>query len=161
VLLTRTHIWHYFPHMIFFISAAALAIHTFLGRWFAYAALGAVGVLTCAAYAKQLPAYETSMQKQAEIAAFVRSNAPDWSDVEAVYLLSDQIYPISALSGEFRSTPFGRYLIGDPDFPVFAVVRDTPEVVDELSASVGDRRVRVYRLEDAGAVPIVLPQPGP
>jgi hypothetical protein len=145
ILLTRTHIWHYMPHMIFFIGFNLLTIFFFLGRRAALLFLFIVCGLTTYSYARQSPAYENALAQERPLVTFIASHASEWSDYDRIVVLTNENYGMTGLSASFRSTALLRLTAGRPDGPWLLLLRDDRNARDAVDAMAKNFRVLAYR----------------
>lgn len=155
MLLTRTHIWHYLPHMIFFVSFNLLMIFFFLGRRAALLFLFIVCGLTTWSYARQGPAYENALAQQRPLVKFIANHASAWSDYDRIVVLTNEDYGMTGLSGAFRSTALLRLTTGRPDGPWLLLLRDNRNARNTVDEMAKNFRVVAYRVgEDQEFLPL-------
>jgi len=146
ILLTRTHIWHYMPHMIFFISLNLLMIFFLFGRRATLLFLFIVCGLTTYSYARQSPAYENALARERPLVKFIASHASEWSDYDRIVVLTNEDYGMTGLSGSFRSTALLRLTAGRPDGPWLLILRDNQNARNTVDDLAKNFRVVAYRV---------------
>lgn len=150
LLLTRTHIWHYVPHMIFLVSASALFLRYVAGRRAAYGMLALLGALTVASYVRQMPDYNVALGDQNFIVAAIEGNKAILADYDEIFFVTDSSYRVAGLAASFRSTSLLRLVTGEADGQRLTLLRDTAKSREIISAALASGEARAFRLTDDG-----------
>lgn len=134
-VISRTHLWHYFPHMIFICSTAFLLVFFTLGKGFAYLLIAITAALSFRSYCIQLPNYKKSMQHQAHIAKLINLENQTWKNGDRVYLIMEGGHRASGLSNVFRSTGFNRYVSENPNAPHLYILGNNEKDLDKIRSN--------------------------
>ncbi|MBU1289341.1 MAG: hypothetical protein KJ871_16630 [Alphaproteobacteria bacterium] len=118
---TVTHIWHYFPHMLFFVPSVILLLSVTAPRWAGYAAILLCGALTVSSYRTTMPNYAATVERQQAIASFLMANANSMRDSRRLVVITDTRELASGVMNTDRFTSFARYVTGDPFLPPIEV----------------------------------------
>ncbi len=109
-----THIWHYFPHMIFFVVLVFAVVQFLLGRTSATALLLIVVVLTIRNYATTTLELEKALDRQSVLADFVVENSSDLAGASHIIVTSESTEALTGLIGPIRFTAFLRNHLDQP-----------------------------------------------
>lgn len=146
--LTRTHLWHYFPHMIFLCTISCLLLYIIVSKRMAYILVAVIGLLTVQTYVRQIPEYEQMADQQRLFSNFVQLEHESWQADDRIFLIVDG--PILAgLNSPFRSTGFGRYVSGNPEAPILSIVNNNPAPQTDAESNLGS--TYLYRMDQTGA----------
>jgi len=145
---TVTHIWHYFPHTVFFVTFVMLLLRVFFHRYISYAALSIVASLTIFSYARTIPRYDLAVERQAQFVEFVLQNSDNFSEADSVFVLSNVKEPASGLVNPFQITSLIRYHTKDPFFSRVTVLQDTKKSAQIIQELPHDAKVFIIKLTD-------------
>lgn len=111
---TVTHIWHYYPHMLFFVPSVILLFVLTVNRWAGYAVILVCAAFTVSTYIKTMPNYRTSVAREAKISDFLAAQKDEIQNSMSVVVLTDTRELASGLMNTDRFTSFARYTLKDP-----------------------------------------------
>ena len=120
---TVTHIWHYFPHMLFLIPSIILILVIVMPRWGAYSVILVCAVLTVSAYLQTMPNYILSVSRQKAIANFIQANTKDIREHDPIVVTIDTRELASGLMNTNNFSSFARHVTSDPFLPKIEVLQ--------------------------------------
>ncbi|MEQ8557414.1 MAG: hypothetical protein RIB03_03775 [Henriciella sp.] len=148
--LRSSHLWHYFPHMIFLCTSSYLLVYFTVSKRGAYLLLAITAFLTTQTYSQQMPAYQDIVQQQKSFSNFIRLESKSWHEGDRVFLLFEGRI-LAGLNSSFRSTGFTRYVIDDPDAPVLSIVSAGSASRTDINDDGDQGQVHFYKMDQAGA----------
>ncbi|KJS34634.1 MAG: hypothetical protein VR74_19475 [Hyphomonas sp. BRH_c22] len=134
---STTHIWHYFPHMIFFVTLIFMLFRILLGRSMTTAILLIVATMTVASYGTSIPIYLSALERQEIIADFISDNSEELKNATSIFIVAEDSEVISGVYAPIRLTSFFRYALGDPDANHISLLRDIDEVRNKFEEASG------------------------
>ncbi|WP_430401875.1 hypothetical protein [Hyphomonas sp.] len=147
--LTRTHLWHYFPHMIFLSAMSYLLVYFVVSKRGAYLLIFVAAFLTVQTYSRQMPEYEEIAQQQKLFSILIQHESKTWRDGDRVVLIVETGV-LGGMSNTFRSTGLNRYFADNPDAPIMSIVKGG--VATRVENYIDDDQgvTIAYRMEESG-----------
>lgn len=149
--LKLSHLWHYFPHMLFLSSSVVLLIYLTLSKTSAYFVLAVSAVLTVLSYSQQISLYNDHVNQQKLFANFVKEESNSWGEQDQVILIFDGRV-LGGLNSDFRSTGFTRYVTQSPDSPVVKIKRSVTTDRHDCNFESEPGQCHVYEMDKSGSV---------
>lgn len=147
--LTLSHIWHYFPHMLFLSSSIVLLFYLMVSKTSAYLLLTVVAVLTARSYGQQIVTYHDHVYQQKLFANFLEMENKSWNEQDRVILMFEGRV-LGGLNSEFRSTGFARYVTKNPDAPILSIKRRETADHPDCSFEGKSGQCYVYVMDKSG-----------
>jgi hypothetical protein len=144
-LITVSHLWHNFSHLIFAITAVSLATYRLWGRG-VYILLSFFVLAAIVQSPQQIQVYDDCRMEQEPIVSFFETTGLEIDSERPVALLGVDICRMTFIHDTFRSTSFRRLVTNDPDAALL-VVRKSGAIPTDLPDGtlvfryVGDRFV--------------------
>ena len=148
--LKLSHLWHYFPHMVFLGASSVLLLYLTLSKKAAYLFLAFTAALTAQTYSQQLSSYHDHVHQQVLFSNFIHAESKSWSEYDRVILYFDgQV--LGGLNILFRSTGFARYVAKNPDVPLLKINGTKPTPLPDCDLEGEPGECRVYEMNQSGA----------